>query len=342
MPLKIEDYRELPTEEVTHGCCTDGLNIFYSTWDSPAKIFKVNPVTLDVDTLLLSTGWNWGNDICYCNGYLWTCLFYTNDFKIARIDSNLSNWVKAIDKSGYKCQPMSLAVDSINNIVYCGTVANVIAIDVSNPDSVSYEIMAGCPTRYNHAIAFMSGGLYGWGFKSFSWDNPQNPALWRYKGGSYQNVDLEVSLTDDMCVYDGHVYGISEAWWEQSQAPQICKVDSALNVTYLPLDENKIGQNMDGLTSYKGKIYITCRSAIYPFVEVDSALSKPIYIPKTPDFDIVYPDEALVFGDYLYVQNMEAPWGGINRVYKMSYEMSYGKTVTFKSMPVGATVTVVD
>ena len=319
MPLKIDGVRELGTEKVIHGACTEGTNIFYSSWDSPAKIFRVNPTTLAVDILPLDTGWNWGNDICYCNGYLWTCLYYTPDFKIARIDLDLSSWEKSIDEGGKSWYPMSLAVDSINNIVYCGTVENVIAIDVSNPDSVSYVVLGGCPTRYNHAIAFMGGALYGWGFKSFSWSNPQDPAIWQYKQGSFQHVDLDVALTDDMCVYKGYVYGVSEAPPGQSQSPKICRVDSALNVKYLPLDESKIGQNMDGVISYKDKIFISCRSNTYPFVEVDPGLSKEIYLAKTPEFNIVYPDEVVVLGDYLYVQNMEDPFGGINKVYKMGY-----------------------
>ena len=340
MPLKIEGVNELGTEKVIHGSCTEGTNIFYSSWESPARVFRVNPTTLGVNILQLGAGWNWGCDICYCNGYLWTCLYYTNDFKIARIDLDLSKWVGAIDKSGYKCQPMSLAVDSINNIVYCGTVANVIAIDVSNPDSVSYEVMTECPTKYNHALAFMGGILYGWGFRSFSWDNPKNPALWQYTGGSFQSVDLDVSLTDDMWVHNGYVYGVSEAWSGQSQAPKICRVDSGLNVKYLSLDESKIGQNMDGLIVYKDKIFVSCRSSAYPFVEVDLALSKEIYLPKTHDFNIVYPDEVIVLGDYLYVQNMEDPWAGINRVYRMSYVV--GVTITFESVPSGATLEVLD
>ena len=328
MPLKIESVNKIGTEKVVHGCCTDGTSIFYSSWESPAKVFRVNPTTLRVNILQLDTGWNWGNDICYCNGYLWICLYETGDFKIARIDLNLSNWVGAIDEKGYKCQPMSLAVDSINNIVYCGTVANVIAIDVSNPDSVSYEVMTECPTKFNHALAFMGGTLYGWGFKSFSWETPKNPALWRYRGGSFQNVDLNVSLTDDMCVHNGYVYAVSEAWSGQSQTPKICRVDSGLNVKYLPLDESKIGQNMDGVIAYKDKIFISCRSATYPFVEVDLALTKEIYLAKTSDFNIVYPDELVTLGSYLFVQNMEAPWGGINRVYKMNYVFAQTRKVT--------------
>ena len=339
MPLKIEGVNELGTEKVIHGVCTDGINIFYSSWDSPAKIFRVNPATLGVDILQLDAGWDVGNDICYCNGYLWSCMYYTTYFRFARIDVDLSNWVKAINIAGKGWGTMSLAVDSANNIIYCGTVYNVVAIDVSNPDSVTYNVIVGCPTEYNHALAFMDGALYGWGFKSFSGDNPQNPALWQYREGSYQSVDLGVSLTDDMCVYKGYVYGVSEAWTGQSQSPKICRVDSALNVKYLPLDESKIGQNMDGVISYKDKIFITCRSATYPFVEVDPALSKAIYQPKTSDFNIVYPDEVVVIDDHLYVQNMEAPWGGINRVYKMSYAKT--KTITFESVPAGASVSVV-
>ena len=337
MPLKIKSVNKIGTEKVIHGVCTEGTNIFYSSWDKPAKIFKVNPATLNVDILQLDAGWDMGNDICYCNDYLWTCLYWTSSFKIARIDTDISKWEKAIDEGNKNWYPMSLAVDNANNVVYCGAVENVIAIDVSNPDAVSYEVLAGCPTRYNHAIAFMDGALYGWGFKSFSWDNPQNPALWQYKDGSYQHVDLDVGLTDDMCVYNGYVYGVSEAPQGQSQSPKICKVDSALNVKYLSLDENKIGQNMDGVIAYKDKIFVSCRNSTYPFVEVDPALSKEVYLAKTPEFNIVYPDEVVVLGDYLYVQNMEDPWGGINRVYRMSY----AKTITFESVPAGASVNVV-
>ena len=323
MPLKVVDSRELGTENVVHGCCTDGSSIYFCSWDSPAKIFKVDPDTLNVKSLTLGTTLDVANDIVYHKGYLWTCL-YKRNLIIVRIDPNLSEWKIAVSSPTRDYfYPMSLAVDRNKDIIYCGAVyGSVFAINVKNPNSVSYSILSGCPTNYNHAISVMNGALYGWGFKSFDWKNPKNPAFWKYDGTSFTVNDLDVSLTDDLYAYNGYVYGVSEEWEGQAQSPKVCRVDSDLNIEYLSLDGSKIGHNMDGITEYNGKLYISCRSNTYPIVEITPDFSEVRYLAKSTMLPIVYPDEGISIGNFLYLQSMDNIPYGKNRVHKLVYDVS--------------------
>ena len=336
MPLEVVSTQELPTLSVTHGCCTDGSSIFFCTWDSPAKIFKVEPETLEVKSLTLGTTLDMGNDIVYHNGYLWVVLF-RRELTIVRVDTDLREWKLAVlSHPRYNFYPMSLALDAENDIIYCGAVyGSVFAIDVSNPNYVTYRRLRDCPTNYNHALAFMDGALFGWGFRDFSWSDPKNPAFWKFDGSSFTSVDLEVSLSDDLCVYDGHIYGVSESWRGKTQPPKVCKVDSSLSVEYLSLDEKKIGNNMDNIIEYKGRLFACCRSRIYPLVEIAPDFSEVIYLAKTSTLPITYPDEGVVLGDYLFLQSMENPEHGQNYVHKLRWT-SYALTPAPVSVTFGA------
>jgi len=340
MPLEVVSTRELPTVNVTHGCCTDGSSLFFCTWDSPAKIFKVEPETLEVKSFTLGTTLDMGNDIVYHNGYLWVVL-YRRNLTIVRVDTDLSEWKLAVYSNPRDYFfPMSLALDAENDTIYCGAVyGGIFAIDVSDPDNVSRR-RYDCPTDYNHALAFMDGALYGWGFRNFNWSNPKKPAFWKFDGSSFTSVDLEVSLTDDFCVHNGYVYGVSEAWRGQTQPPKVCKVDSSLNIEYLSLDEKKIGYYIDGIIEYKGRLFASCRSKIYPIVEIAPDFSEVLYLAKTSTLPVTYPDEGVVLGDYLFLQSAEEGWRygpyiGQNYVHKLRWT-SYAPTPSPVSVTFGA------
>lgn len=329
--MKIVTSAEIDTNEVVHAICSDGVNIFCLSWDNPAKIFKIDPVTMNVEKLTLSSGWNGGNDMCYCNGYLWVCIYNTSYFRIARVNPDFSAWTAAINEANKYWYPMSLT--SANNKLYCGTVENMIEIDVSNPDAISYSILLGCPVKYIHGVTASDSAIFGWGFKNFNWTNPQNPAIFKYHSATFSTVDINHVLTDDMITFNGIVYTGSEKW-SAEQPPVAYSVNISLVTKTFNLDMGKIGEIIDTVAAYKDKIWFGCRNNTYPLVEMDTTLTTPIYHQKSADLNLYNPNELLSLGEYLYAVCSRQT--GKAKIYKL------GRTVaiTFESMPPDAIITI--
>ena len=321
MVLSIIKSGTVETSEILHGTYIRAGYIYTTDWNSPARVFKIETETLStIKKATLPSGWNWGNDITEGNGYLWVALYYTNDFKIARISPADLSFKAAINESNKKWYPMALASNKTNRI-WCGTVENLIEIDISNPDSVTYNTYS-VPGKYCHSLCYdsFSGNVIGYCFSSFDvsgWKPTGKARVFIFSPSSktFKHVDIDNGLTDDCVCYNGKYFGVSEAWDGEPWSAEavIYRVGSDLSVASLKLDSGKVGLSADTMTvGPDKKIYAGWRNETYPLTVCDTDLKNLEYLHIE---GVKKANEMQADSTYLYVICSEQ--NGYAKIYKM-------------------------
>ncbi|MBW6474857.1 MAG: C39 family peptidase, partial [Anaerolineaceae bacterium] len=189
-------------DNLIHGFIYDNGYLWASTRTSPARIFKINPVSLDFERIILTSGLNKGEDIISAGGYIWVIL-YTNPAKLVKINPNTMTWEVAISFQSNEISYGGSLEYAFGSLWVGGLDRKIARVNIENLNYQIFHYPEIFSSTQFHALT--SGGGFLWTSAPQSSRsaivkiNPNNPS-------DYSFVVVNNLLPDDMAYVNNHLY----------------------------------------------------------------------------------------------------------------------------------------
>jgi hypothetical protein len=125
-------------DNMIHGFIYYDGYLWGSTRTKPARILKIDPSTLEVDTrIILASGQNYGDDIVAAQGYIWVILF-TNPAQLIRVDPDTVTAEVAVtfDQLDFI---FGASLEYAFGYLWAGGRERIAQIDISDPLTPTYQ-----------------------------------------------------------------------------------------------------------------------------------------------------------------------------------------------------------
>jgi len=189
-------------DNLIHGSMYYDGYIWASTRTNPARILKVDPVTLEYDRIILGGGLNDGEDIIAAEGYVWVIL-YTSPSRLVRIDPNTLEWEVAINFQSGEIKYGGSLEYAFGYLWVGGYDRQIARIKLSDMSYQTYFYSQAASGTQFHAMT--SGGDYLWATAP----QASNTSLLRIDPSdptSYEHVNIPEQTPDDIAYIDNHLY----------------------------------------------------------------------------------------------------------------------------------------
>jgi len=198
-------------DNLIHGAIYHDSYLWFSTQTTPARIIKMNPLTLNYEKVVLGSGLNYGDDIEYANNFIWVAI-KTSPARLIKVTKTSLSWETAITFSSSELNGSQSLVYDYNYLWIGGHNGRIARVNLTSLAYTVYDYSAVVGSAFIHGITSGNNFVLATATRAGTYPayvlkiNYSNPT-------SYDWVNIgDNTISDDIAYYDGYLYCATELY----------------------------------------------------------------------------------------------------------------------------------